>query len=268
MTHPSQLKIVTAAIAGAFALLPMLSHAADSADKSKAAMADHKAAMPAATSSTPDRMVFSDRDNLKPWNNEKEALRGMLKPGQERASYAKMLTDHGYQITSINADKPEYLEYEVVKGANSYEVQIDFDKASHMAKKVDIDSNLWRADATKVAMRGEKVDTAAVKYMPENARFSDRSRMKAWSSEKDRLEKALAPGQDKSAYAAELKKMGYQVTSTNENKKDYLEYEIVKGDNSYEVQIDMDAGKGKKIDVATNMWQSEATEKALATNKR
>ena len=93
-------------------------------------------------------------------------------------------------------------------------------------------------------------------------------RMKTWSGEKDKLQKMLAVGHDKAWYAAELKKMGYQVTSVNENEKDYVEYEIVKGDETYEVQIDMANNMGKKVDVTTNMWQSEATEKALAQHKR
>ncbi|MEO8281205.1 MAG: hypothetical protein ABI564_16010 [Ideonella sp.] len=267
MTRQFNLKIASAAIAGAFALMPLIGHAADTASKTGAEMNGHKT-MPAANhSNASDHMVFSDRENFKPWSNEKDQLKAMLKPGQDKASYTKTLTDNGYQITSINADKPEYVEYEVVKGGNSYEVQLTFDNGSHMGKKVDIDSNLWRADATKAAMRGDKIESAT-SYVASNERFSDRSRMKGWNGEKDRLEKALPPGQGKAAYAAELKKLGYQITSTNENKKDYVEYEIVKGDNSYEVQIDLEAGKGKKVDVTSNMWQSEATEKALAMHTK
>ncbi len=62
-----------------------------------------------------------------------------------------------------------------------------------------------------------------------------------------------------------MKKLGYQITSTNDREKDYLEYEIVKGDNSYEVQIDLENGKAKKVDVTANMWHSEATERAMAS---
>ncbi len=266
MGRKFNLKIVSAAVVGAFALMPVLGHAAD--DKNKA-MQDHKNMPVAATPMVKpgDRMMYSDRENFKPWSNEKDVLKSMMKTGQDKASYAKALTDNGYQITSINADKPDYVEYEVVKGANSYEVQIDLDKATHMGKKVEIDSNLWRADSTKIAMSGGKVDRD-IKYMPANDRFSDRTRMKGWTGEKERLEKSMALGLDKAAYAAQIKKQGYQITSTNDNEKDYVEYEIVKGDNSYEVQIDLEAGKGKKVDVTTNMWQSDATEKALAMHTK
>jgi hypothetical protein len=44
----------------------------------------------------------------------------------------------GWQITSVNYDKPDYVEYEIVKGGNSYEVQIDFEKNSRKATKVDV----------------------------------------------------------------------------------------------------------------------------------
>jgi hypothetical protein len=38
----------------------------------------------------------------------------------------------------VKYDKPEYLEYEIVKGDDSYEVQIDFDKNSSKATKVGV----------------------------------------------------------------------------------------------------------------------------------
>jgi peptidoglycan hydrolase-like protein with peptidoglycan-binding domain len=37
----------------------------------------------------------------------------------------------------------------------------------------------------------------------------------------------------------------------------------VKGDDTYEVQIDMANGKATKVDVAPNLWQAEATDRAL-----
>ncbi len=257
-----KLKLAAAAVAGAVTLMPLLSHAADTMDKTAKPAATEKASMPATPA---DAMAFSDREQLKPWVNQKDSLKAMLTAGQDKAFYSKTLTDNGFQITSVNADKPEYVEYEIVKGGHSYEVQIDFDKTAK-ASRVDIESNLWRADTTKAAVRGDRVERAT-KYAAANERFSDRGHMKAWTSEKEQLEKALKPGQDKAAYVSRLKSLGYDITSTNENKKDYVEYEVVKGSNSYEVQIDLEAGKGKKIDVTSNMWQSDATEKAISQAK-
>lgn len=49
--------------------------------------------------------------------------------------------------------KPDYLEYEIVKGDESFEVQIDFDKNSNKATKVDVTLNAWKTDATKKALK-------------------------------------------------------------------------------------------------------------------
>jgi len=99
-------------------------------------------------------------------------------------------------------------------------------------------------------------------------RYSDRDRSKAWNSEKDKLEQALKPGQDKNSYRQQLEKMGYKITATNYDKADYVEYEVVKDDETFEVQIEMKQGKATEIDVATNMWQAEATERALKDGGR
>ena len=211
-------------------------------------------------------MSSSDRSRMKDWTMDKDVLQKDMKLGESKAFYTKALADRGFQITSVNTDKPTEAEYEIVKNGRSYEVQFDFDKAGK-ASKIDVSTNMWRTDATKSALAGKTVPVATA-YSKGNETYSDRMRMKTWTGEKDKLQKMLAVGHDKAWYAAELKKLGYQVTSVNESEKDYLEYEIVKGEDTYEVQIDMANNKGKKVDVTTNQWQSEATEKALAQQKR
>ncbi len=210
---------------------------------------------------------YSDRGRMKSWSSEKEMLEAKLKTGAGKGDYMKAIADAGFTITAMNADKPDYLEFEIVKGKDSYEVQIDLDKTTKMGSKVDVDRNLWRADATKAAIRSGKA-VAATKVLPNGDKYSDRAYSKDWTSEKDKLEKALGTGKDVAAYKAELKKMGYEVTSTNDKEKNYVEMEVVKGTDSYEIQIDLDdAGKGKKVDVAANMWQSDATDKATSKRK-
>jgi hypothetical protein len=59
----------------------------------------------------------------------------------------------GWKITSVNYDKPDYVEFEIVKSDKSYEVQIDLDKNSHKATKVDVTSNIWKAEATENALK-------------------------------------------------------------------------------------------------------------------
>ena len=165
----------------------------------------------------------------------------------------------------MNSDKSDYAEWEIVKGDQSYEVQIDFDK-SNKASKVDVTTNMWKADATKKALKGTKVAAMG----RGDARFSDRDRRADWTKGEEQLEQALKTGQDKEVYRRELEKMGWKITSVNSDKPDYAEWEIVKGDHSYEVQLDFDktTRKATKIDVATNMWQAEATERALEAGGR
>ena len=62
----------------------------------------------------------------------------------------------GWKITSVNYDKPDYVEYEIVKADQSYEVQIDVDKNSHKGTKVDVTTNAWKTDATKQALKGNE----------------------------------------------------------------------------------------------------------------
>ena len=216
-----------------------------------------------AKKSDSDRSRYSDRDLRKNYDDEEKKLEQTLKVGQDKNFYRRELEKMGYQITSLNYDKPDYLEYEVVKGNNTYEVQIDFDK-SGKATKIDIAPNLSRTDATKAALRGKKSESPkGTTTNPD--RYSDRDRRKAYDSEEEKLEKTLKTGENKKYYRDQLEKMGYKITSVNADKPDYVEYEIVKGTDTYEVQIDFDknSSKATKVDVTANLWQAEATDKAL-----
>ena len=101
-------------------------------------------------------------------------------------------------------------------------------------------------------------------------RYSDRDRMRTGKDSEDKLEQALKTGETKDFYRRELEKMGWKITSVNYDKTDYVEYEIVKADQSYEVQIDVDKNshKATKIDVATNVWKTNATKQALKDNEK
>jgi chitodextrinase len=214
--------------------------------------------------------AYSDRDQMKSWTDEKDRLEKALRTGEGQEYYRAELGKLGYRITAVNNNDPDYLEYEIVKGSNTYEVQIDLDKATGTAKKIDVTTNMWKAEATEKALKDAKYN---VDYSEATAaaspRSSDRARMKTWTSEKERLEKTLKAHQAKSYYPQALKDLGYQITAVNNDESDYVEYEIVKGQDSYEVQIDLDkkTGKAKKVDVTTNMWQADATDKALERRK-
>ena len=207
---------------------------------------------------------YSDRDRSVDWNKQKEALEQVLKPGETKDHYRRELEKMGWTITAVNYEKPDYAEWEIVKGDQTYEVQIDLDK-NNRASKLDVTTNMWKADATKKALKGQKVAAMG----RGDARYSDRDRRRDWTKNKEDLERALKPGMEKTAYRRELEKMGWKITSVNSDKPDYSEWEIVKGDQTYEVQIDLDktSHKATKIDVTTNMWQAEATERALDANR-
>jgi hypothetical protein len=59
----------------------------------------------------------------------------------------------GWRVTSVNYDKPDYIEYEIVKGNDSYEVQVDIDKNSNKAAKVDVVMNVWKTESTENALK-------------------------------------------------------------------------------------------------------------------
>jgi uncharacterized protein YmfQ (DUF2313 family) len=217
---------------------------------------------------TADNARYSDRTRKSDWEKGKEELTRALKTGEDRDFYRKELDKLGYQITSVNYDKADYVEYEVVKGDQSYEVQVDVDKNSHKATKVDVSTNMWKADSTDQVLKGRKVASDKGDkglFSPANKRFSDRDRKSNWEKGKEDLTRALKVGEEKPFYRRELTKLGYQVTSVNSDKPDYVEYEIVKGDSTYEIQMDVDKNSHKvtKVDVGTNMWKADATEQAL-----
>jgi uncharacterized protein YmfQ (DUF2313 family) len=208
---------------------------------------------------------YSDRDRVKTSKDTEDKLEQALKTGEEKPFFRRELEKMGWKITAINYDKPDYLEYEIVKGDDSYEVQIDFDKNSHKATKVDMTTNAWKADATEKALKNAKNVEFPKRTTVNPERYSDRDRMKTSKNTEDKLEQTLKTGEEKPFYRRELEKLGWKITATNYDKPDYLEYEIVKGPDSYEVQIDFDKNshKATKVDVTTNVWKADATKQAL-----
>ncbi len=205
--------------------------------------------------------IMAKSGNLKA---EREQLQQKLRAGKTREDYQKILKDNGYRISAINDDKKDYVEYEVVKAGTSYEVQLDFKDGASQATKVEVENNMWRADTTKRMMKDEKYQHTGVLVADPTGRYSDRRNMKGWTDEKDQLQKSLPTNLKATEYRAKLESMGYKVTAVNDRDKDSIEYEIAKGENSYEVQIDLDSATGtaKKVDVTSNLWEAEATDKA------
>ena len=229
---------------------------------------DTKAMSPTAT--TPAPMAAPMRSHADTREAERNELKQQLQAAQGRADYARIIEDHGYRIAAINEDKKDYLEYEVVKGKHSYEVQLDFDKGASKATEIAVENNLWRADATKKMLANADYKHPAPLKADPQSRYSDRRYIKAWTSEKDRLENALPPNQQVAQYKPKLEKMGYKITAVNDREDDYVEYEIAKGANSYEVQIDVDpkTHMATQVDVTSNLWEADATDRATDRAKK
>jgi ribosomal protein S6 len=197
-------------------------------------------------------------------NSESDQLEQKLRAGQNRADYKNILESNGYRIAAINRDKKDYLEYEVVKGNRSYEVQLDFKDGATRATEIDVAANMWRADATERMLKDANYSHTGPLVADRDGRYSDSRYMKAWTDEKDRLEKALPPNLKVSEYKSKIESMGYKVTAVNDRDRGHLEYEIAKGDNSYEVKIDVDPASqiAKDVDVTSNLWEADPTDRA------
>jgi DNA-dependent RNA polymerase auxiliary subunit epsilon len=249
--------LIAGAIAGAFALTVNA--------------ADVKSTEPTPKGTTMGTVSnpWSDRQHMGAYGNEKDRLEEVLKAAMSKDDVRKLLKDQGYIVTSINEDSDDEVEYEIVKGDHSYELEFELDNAGK-PKDIGVSTNMWRADATKKAMKDHTYNTDATSYDKATAdRYRDRTYMTGWTDEKEQLEKELATGKPVDDYKSMLEKMGYQITSINDAEADYVEMEIVKGDHSYEVQLDRDEKTQivNKVDVTTNMWQSDETERALGQKK-
>lgn len=228
------------------------------------AMAADKPAVVTTQPATPQARADRNAD----FHNDKDMLEQKLKAANDRADYRKILEENGWRVSAINADKPDYLEYEIVKGTHSLEVQLDFKDGAKKATDIDVTTNMWRADSTK---RMEKDNSYQPKLVADTTgKYSERTHMKDWTSEKDKLEAALPPNMKVADYKTKLQSMGYKITSVNDREPDYVEYEIVKGNNSYEVQIDRDpkTQMATKVDVTSNAWDAEGTDRAKEKNEK
>lgn len=87
-------------------------------------------------------------------------LRQSLEPGHGPDYYWQEIEGLGYEVTSVNYDRPDYVEYEIVKDGETYEVQLQLDD-ERIAREIEIDANTWRADETAAAVE-ESVDMVTI----------------------------------------------------------------------------------------------------------
>jgi len=190
------------------------------------------------------------------WNQGQAELQKQLAPGASAADYRKKIEDLSYKITSTNYNNEDYLEYELVKGDMTWEVQIGVDDKTHKVTEVEVVTNMWKTDATEQAL-GRNV-VANNKPMYRNP-YSDRDRVSVSRLIKE-IE-AMPVGKDKQFYKDALAKNGYEVTRVNSDDEEMLSLEAVKGANSVELNVAFNEKTGKSTSIdADSLWvESEAT---------
>jgi hypothetical protein len=218
------------------------------------------------------------------WNRGQAELQKQLVPGMAPETYQQKLQQLGYKITSTNYSNPDYLEYEIVKGDQSWEVQIDVDDDTNKATEIDIARNVWQTDATRNALRDAQRlaqattagSAAAVgaatntrRTMPlRNNQYSDRDR--ANTNQLIRELEALPVGRDREFYKNTLRERGFEITRVNEDDVDELDLEAVKDGNSVqmEVEFDEDTGRSTEVDASTLWAESESTTRTRKEQER
>lgn len=196
--------------------------------------------------------------NAAAWNAGQAELEKNLPSGQDVKTYRQKLEQLGYKVTAVNYDSPSYLEYEIIKGDQTWEVQIDVDSQTRKATTIEIDPNVYRTEATTNALAGKAV-TAATAPAATSERYSDRNRART-STLIAELE-ALPVGHDKAFYKDALKKHGYEITKVDKDTQDLLKLEAVKNKQSVQLNVSFNeaTGKSTKLD-ADSMWvESEST---------
>jgi len=224
----------------------------------------------------------AQRTDSAQWNRGQAELQKQLPPEMAPDSYPEKLKQLGYKITSINYNNPDYLEYEVVKGDQTWEVQIDVDEDTGKATQIDIAQNMWKTDATTAALqenlsRTAATDTGVASDNPtatrrtmnmRNNQYSDRDR-----STTDQLVReldTLPVGHNKEFYKKLLRQRGYEITKLNKDDSDEMNVEAVKDGHSVQLDISFDENTAQSTEIdASTLWaESESTTRTREAPER
>lgn len=223
------------------------------------------------------------------WNQGQAELQREMRPGMAPDAYRKKLRELGYTISATNYNNPDYIEYEVVKDNQTWEVQIDIDEDTNKATEVDIARNVWQTEATRSLLRESQQmartnpvgvdgtsdrrtsDTATEtrrKIALRNNQYSDRDRANTDQLIQD-LE-ALPVGRSKEFYKTTLRQRGYEISKINKDDADELALEAVKDGNSVQMAVNFDEESGRSTEVdASSLWaESESTTRTRETQER
>lgn len=227
--------------------------------------------------------------NGREWNQGQAELQREMMPGMAPDAYRKKLKELGYTISATNYNNPDYIEHEVVKDNQTWEVQIDIDDDTNKATEVDIARNVWQTEATRSLLRESQQmartnpvgvdrmsdirtsDTATEtrrKMALRNNQYSDRDRTNTDQLIQD-LE-ALPVGRSKEFYKTTLRQRGYEISKINKDDAGELDLEAVKDGNSVQMAVNFDEESGRSTEVdASSLWaESESTTRTREAQER
>lgn len=96
--------------------------------------------------------------------------------------------------------------------------------------------------------------------------WRDAIRLDGYDSRRSVLQQELMGASTIPRLLATLAEAGYAITAVNERSADYHEYEVVKGDDSFELHVELkDASTIRGIDVTSNLWPAEETARATGS---
>jgi hypothetical protein len=79
-------------------------------------------------------------------------LQEQLPVGHTESFYRDRLADHGWRITAVNQDEPMYIEYEIVRGDLTAEVQMKLDRETDQTIQVAVLENPIMREATEMEL--------------------------------------------------------------------------------------------------------------------
>jgi len=209
-----------------------------------------------------------DKTQRPAYEREMERLQSDLKGTEKAGELRSKLSEQGYEITSVNANTDNNLEYEIAGNGQSFEVHVAV--ADGEINEVTVMSNIWPAKATRRAMATPENKQARVSDFEQvtGDKYRDSRRWPQWTSEREKLESSLKTGQTLGDHEETLEKLGYEITAINDTDVSSREYEVVRGQQTFEIQAEMNKVSKvvSQVSVMPNVWLADATERALAVD--
>lgn len=89
-----------------------------------------------------------------------ETLAGELPAGESAPWYWDRIESLGFEVTSVNYEQDDYVEYEVVRDDETYEVKLDLEPDSRVAQGVEVTGNFWKSEETAAALERNRETVA------------------------------------------------------------------------------------------------------------